>query len=151
MKENFDHAQAHVDRADAFRTLGRIDDALESYRAALAREEKFPNYLTQAYLELPLLIATQSIREKYGYALDLLGTNKARIMVPIEHFRWHTSIAFIAADCDNVAEAKTHAQYALELASLTYSGFRYHPTFGLVSDKYDGLLPKLREILRGST
>ena len=54
LKDDFDHAQAYVDRATALLTLGRIDEAVESYSAALAREVVFPNLLTQAYLGLAI-------------------------------------------------------------------------------------------------
>src|SRR5262252_2009580 len=41
--DDFDHAQAYVDRAEAYLTLGRVEDAFASYEAALKREEEFPN------------------------------------------------------------------------------------------------------------
>src|SRR5512142_736381 len=42
LKDDFDHAQAYVDRATALLALGRISEAIESYDAALSREAKFP-------------------------------------------------------------------------------------------------------------
>src|SRR5687768_6384776 len=50
LPDDFDHAQAHVDRAMAYQALGRIEDAVRAYEAALTREEVFPQLLTQAYL-----------------------------------------------------------------------------------------------------
>src|SRR5688500_13421369 len=55
LTDNFDHAQAHVDRATALLALGRVSDAIASYEAALAREAAFPKLQTQAYLDLPYL------------------------------------------------------------------------------------------------
>lgn len=43
LNDDFDHAQAHVDRATALLSLGRVDEALAAYEAALARESAFPN------------------------------------------------------------------------------------------------------------
>jgi tetratricopeptide (TPR) repeat protein len=45
---DFDHAQACVDRATAFLALGRIPEAIESYEAALRREDEFPKLLARA-------------------------------------------------------------------------------------------------------
>src|SRR5437016_3457811 len=49
--DHFDHAQAHVDRASAFLALGDIDRAIAASEAALAREEQYPDALTQASLD----------------------------------------------------------------------------------------------------
>jgi tetratricopeptide (TPR) repeat protein len=80
LKENFDHAQAHVDRATALLAVGRFNEAIESYYAALAREEEFTNLQTRTCLDLPYLIATRSIREEYDSALQLLQKHKNRLM-----------------------------------------------------------------------
>ncbi len=71
LPDDFDHAQAHVDRATALVALGRVNDAIAAYEAALGREAAFPNLQTEAYLELPFLIATRGIREQYDRALEL--------------------------------------------------------------------------------
>jgi tetratricopeptide (TPR) repeat protein len=144
LKDDFDHAQAHVDRATALLALGRIKEAIASYDAALTREVEFPNLLTQAYLDLPYLIATRGIRERYAYAMQLLANHKARLMFPADHFRWHAAWALIAAESHDSAAAKAHAQRALDAAALDHSGFRYHPEVGLVTDRYDGLVQDLK-------
>lgn len=145
LKDDFDHAQAHLDRATALVALGRIDEAIESYDAALARESEFPNLQTQAYLHLPYLIATHGIRKKYGYAMQLLEKHKARLMFPVDHFHWHAACALIASAEHDAVAAKAHAQAALDAAALDHSGFRYHPTVGLVTEQYDGLVQKLKK------
>jgi len=145
LKDDFDHAQAYVDRATALLTLGRTNEAVESYSAALAREVEFPNLLTQAYLDLPYLIATRGIRERYSYAMRILEQHKARLMFPVDHFRWHAACALITAETHDDVTAKAHAQRALEAAALDHSGFRYHPTVGLVTDQYDDLVQKLKQ------
>jgi hypothetical protein len=144
LKDDFDHAQAYVDRATALLTLGRINEAVDSYSAALARELVFPNLLTQAYLDLPYVIATRGIRGQYSYAMQLLEQHKARLMFPVDHFRWYAACALIAAETHGSVAAKAHAQRALDAAALDHSGFRYHPTVGLVTDQYDGLIQRLK-------
>ena len=147
MKDNFDHAQAVVDRATAFLTLGRVDEAIDSYNAALAREAEFPNLLTQAYLDLPYLVAVRAVRRQYDHAIQLLEKHTNRLMFPVDHFRWHTALALMAADVGQTALAKKEAADTLSAAALNHSGFRYHATLGLVTEKYDELIAKLKSIV----
>lgn len=58
LHDDFEHAQSHVGRATALLALGCVDEALVAYEAALAREAVFPNLKTQAYLDLPYIVAT---------------------------------------------------------------------------------------------
>ena len=144
MAEDFDHAQAHVDRAKAFLALNRIDDAIRSYESALERESVFPNLLTQAYLDLPYLIATRRVRSRYPRALQLLDAHKSRLMFPVDHFRWHATHALIDRDLLDSNTARTHAEQALDAAARDHSGFRYHPPVGLVTKQYDELITTLK-------
>jgi tetratricopeptide (TPR) repeat protein len=143
----FDHAQAHVDRATAFLALGRINDAITSYEAALAREAVFPNLQTQAYLDLSYLISTCAIREQYNRALHLLQTHEARLTFPIERFLWHAAYALIAADLQDRRAAKFHAEQALKASQAEHSGFRYDASLGLVTEHYDGVIKKLEALI----
>lgn len=153
LKDDFDHAQAYVDQATALLALGRVNEAIESYKAALAREAKFPNLQTLTYLDLPYLIATRGIREKYDDAINLLEKHKARLAsptaFPVDHFRWHAAYALIASEANDAAGAKVHAQSALEAAALDHSGFRYHPTVGLVTKQHDEVIQKLKKFSGG--
>jgi tetratricopeptide (TPR) repeat protein len=143
LPDAFDHAQAHVDRATAFLALGRIDEAIASYEAGLVREAEFPNLKTYAYLDLPFLIATRGIRERYKQALQLLQGHEARLMFPVDRFRWHAARALIAAEGHDPSVARSHAERALEAAALEHSGFRYHPSVGLVGEQHDYVIRKL--------
>ena len=148
LNDHFGDAQAHVDRAEALLALGRVDDAIESYNAALLREAEFPNLLTQAYLCLPFLVAVRRIREQYDHAVLLLNKHKARLMFPVDHFLWHAALALIAADLNDSTSASDHARYALDAFKLDHSGFRYHPTVGLVTGRYDAMVRELKLIAR---
>ena len=134
---------AHVSRAEALLALGRIEEAIGAYEAALACEEAFPNILTQAYLDLPYLVATNKIRERYEQALGLLGTHEARLTWPVEHFRWHAASALIAADQGEHSTAEAEAEHALDWARRRRSGFRYHASLGLVTEQYSGVIREL--------
>jgi tetratricopeptide (TPR) repeat protein len=141
---DFELAQANVDRATAFLALGRVAEAIASYEAALAREADFPNVLTRAYLELPYLVATHGIREQYDRAIQILQSHEACLTFPVDRFQWHAAHALIAADSGKLAVARAHGERSLEAASYEHSGFRYHPTVGLVTGEYKSVIKKLK-------
>ena len=143
LPQDIDCAQAHVDRAEALLALGRTEEAIAAYEAALAREQEFPKVLTQAYLDLPYLIATNKIGERYEQALGLLKAHEPRLTWPVEHFRWHAACALIAASQGERSTAKTEAERALEATRCRHSGFRYHAALGLVTEQYGGVIKEL--------
>jgi len=144
--DDFDHAQAHVDRAGAYLTLGRVEDAFASYEAALKREEEFPNLRTGAYLELPYHIALSGAAHRYDQAMALLSNAGPRLMFAVDHFVFHATKAIILAAQGDLADARAEARPALEAASRDHSGFHYHPGVGLVSDKHAKALSLLRPL-----
>ncbi len=146
LHDDFDHAQAHVDRATALLTLSRVDEALAAYEAALAREAVFPKVQTQAYLDLPYVVATRGVREQYRRALDLLHLHESRLMFPVDHFRWHAAHALIGAATGEAEAVRSHAERALEAASRDDSGFRYHPSVGLVTPHHEAVVRKLEAL-----
>ena len=149
LPDDFDHAQAHVDRATALLALGQIDEATAAYEAALAREAVFPKLLTQACLDLPFLIATRGIGGRYRRAVELLHAHIARLMFPVDHFRWNAARALIAAAEGDAATARTHAARALETAGRDHTGFAYHPTVGLVTAEHADLIERLETCCAG--
>jgi tetratricopeptide (TPR) repeat protein len=144
--DHFDHAQAHVDRAMAFVALGDTEHAIESYEAALAVEERRPSLLTQAYLELPILIAVRQDKARYERALAVLERGRSRLRFPADRFCWHAAKALIEATRGRSAEAREHARLALEAAAAEHSGFHHHPTVGLVGDRYTDVRRELARV-----
>jgi hypothetical protein len=65
------------------------------------------------------------------------------LMFPVDYFQWHTAHALILRSRGDESGAKNHAKQALEAASLEKSRFRYHPTVGLVTEKYSDVLQAL--------
>jgi hypothetical protein len=142
--ERFDDAQAHVDRATALLALDRVSDAISAYESALDQEKKRPNVLTQAYIELPYLIAIGALKLHHTRALDLLTEHQERLMFPVDHFKWHAARALILGS-SNPAIARESAKKALEFAAKDDSGFRYHKKLGLVSEQHTEALRRLRQ------
>jgi tetratricopeptide (TPR) repeat protein len=143
--DNFDMAQAYVDRATACLALGDLDSAISAYEMAVERERVFPALRTGASLDLPYLIAVNRIYDRYEQALSMLGSTPDGLMFPVDRFKHHAARAMILRSQDRVAAA-AEAHLALESAALDQSGFRYHPKLGLVSDKHASALAELRNL-----
>jgi tetratricopeptide (TPR) repeat protein len=146
LPDQWDQAQAHVDRADALVTLGRIEEAIASYEAALAREAGFPNLRTSAYLRLPTLIVERALAHHYDKAMAVLVVHAHEPLFPSHRFQWHSAYALILASRNRDAEAREHARLALDAASQQHSGFAYHPKVGLVDQRHQAMLKNLSRL-----
>jgi tetratricopeptide (TPR) repeat protein len=135
--DHFDLASAHLVRATAFLSLGSTDEAIAAYEAALAQEQLRPNLLTEAYIQLPFLVATQELEAHYQRAIFLLDEHKQRLIFPVDRFRWDAAQALIALAQGRSTEAAEYSRRALATAAEDHSGFRYHPNVGLVGKSYD--------------
>jgi tetratricopeptide (TPR) repeat protein len=146
--DDFDQAQAHVDRATALLTLGRFDDALAAYEAALKREVAFPNLQTNARIEFPYVVATARAQDHYARALELLDLCEPHLMFPVDHFRSHAARALIASSRGDIDGARAHANRAIDAKNCDKSGFPYHPSIGLVGQQYESVVAQLASIIR---
>lgn len=142
--DDFDFAQAYVDRATAYLALGKVEAAVQSYEAALAREEAFPNLRTGAYLDLPYQVALHALADRYDQALTMLSAAEDKLMFPVDHFKLHAAKAIIFSAQGNEIAARVDAKAALEAAARVHSGFRYHPENGLVSERHVRALAQLQ-------
>ena len=146
LPDQWDQAQAHVDRAGALVTLGRIEEAVVSYESALARESAFPNLKTSAYVAFPALVVERSLSHHYERALAVLRAHSDRPFFQSERFLWHAAHALILASRNCRGEAHEHARLALDAASKQHSGLRYHPTVGLVGKAHNDMLSRLESL-----
>ena len=141
--DDFDHAQAHVDRATAFLAMGQLESAFRAYEAALEREKVFPNLRTGAFLDFPYQIAVNGAADRFDQAMAMLSGAESQLMFPVDRFKFHAANAIILAHSD-LPSARSEARLAFEAAACDKSGFRYHPSVGLVSDRHVQALSKLR-------
>lgn len=146
LEPGVDEAQAHMDAAAAYRSLGNIDAAVIAMEAALSRETARPGVITQAWLELPVLIVLQNKAELYGRALDLLDLPGRSLTFPVDHFRRHGVLALVAASIGRREDAVAEAETALAWADVRASAFGRHPTLGLVDDRQSLLKARLERL-----
>jgi tetratricopeptide (TPR) repeat protein len=144
LPDQFDAAQAHVDRATAYLAQGRIPEAVASFESALSRESEFPKVLTQAFIDLPFLIATRGIREHYDRALQLLSQHRARLMFPVDRFKWNAAHALIANHRGEPFQE--FSRTALAATQTEQSGFTYHPRVGLVGASLAETVRQMRRL-----
>jgi tetratricopeptide (TPR) repeat protein len=144
--DDFDQAQALVDEADAYLSLGKLEAAIESLQRALQRERILPCLFTQAWSDYAMLVATQRIESLFADALTVLAAHKDRLTFPADHFFWHASRALIQEAMGKTEDAREDAASALAAARKQHSGFRYHPKVGLVASDHQGLMDELSRL-----
>jgi tetratricopeptide (TPR) repeat protein len=140
---------AHVIRAMAYVSMGKIDDAVSAYEDALAREREFPNLRTRTFIDLPKLIADFRLEESYQRALEILENSKTELTFPVDRYIWAGAKALILNELGQTAEAQILAKNALSAASTTDFGFRYHPQVGLVKSTEDPFGARLTLLAEG--
>jgi hypothetical protein len=146
-------ASAHALRAVCLRTLGRVDEAFDAYREALRHERTFPNVRTQAWLDFPLFAVLEGRRDLRDEVVAVLDENDDPdgMPFPLMRFRYHAIRAFVAQWDGRTADARREAAEALRWTTVAHSGFRYHPTVGLVGERDRDLVERLEALAAQST
>jgi tetratricopeptide (TPR) repeat protein len=139
--EAFDLAQVHHQLASCREKRGRIDEAIRHLRSALEIESQHLSYQTRAWLSFGRIAAEHSLRELYPEFLAIAEAKASRpggiaslVVFPLDRYILSSVLAIIARDSGDHGRARDHALNALAAADLTHSGFRYHPTIGLVRE-----------------
>jgi len=136
-KSDFDYNRALLAQANAYLTLSDIDNAIDTYKSILEKEAIHPNQLSGTHVDYPFLVATNEIKDEYENAVNVLHETKDRCTFPVDHFKWHASIALIMND-------KNEALKALDMAKKNHSGFNYHKSLGLVGPEYKTTIKKIK-------
>ena len=128
--------------------LGRIDEALEYFRAALDSQAEFPGVQTNACFHFARLVAEEGRKDKYDDALRSLSDFGAPVL-PWQAFILHGAKALISADEGDLEGAKRSAEAALAMAAVSNSGLgRGREEVGLVgvAEKSGEFFRRLREL-----
>ncbi len=138
-KNQFDDGRALLAKANAFISLKDFEKCIATYKELLEKEKETPNQQSGVYLDYPYLVATNKMISEYANALRILHENEDRLIFPIDHYKWHASIALINDD-------SLEARKALDAAKVKRSGFRFHQDVGLVSKTHKGIIKQLCKI-----
>lgn len=148
------HAQmAYWTRAEAYRHLGKVDEAVTAYRAALRWEQTHPGHVSPARSDFPRYVAEHRLSDEYDYALDVLA-NHFRLedhQFPLIAYHWNGSHALILSELGHHAEARDFAERALREAEKTESPFRYHRNVAIVPNATDDFATRIKRIARSSS
>jgi hypothetical protein len=143
-----DVSQALLQKAHALANLGDLYGAVAAYEAALARERVLPSARTQTYLDYPALIVSSRLDHLNDRALEILQEHEDRPVFPVERFRAAGLRAVLLERSGQSDAARVFAMLAMDAATETQSGFRYHQDLGLVSAADRELVDQVAQVLR---
>lgn len=139
----YEQTQAHAQAAQCHASLNQPDQAFGHYRASLRANKRAPNVDCGVAVEFPWLIASLRRADLYDEALKLLPDDAG--LFPVSHFKVSAVRAVIADARGQAAKALRNAHAALEAASQTESGLRYHKELGLVGPSHKDMVQWLRK------
>jgi tetratricopeptide (TPR) repeat protein len=146
----FEVQMGYWTRAEAYRHMGQVDEAITAYREALSWEKSHPGLFSPARSDYPKYVAELRLADEYGYALDVL-VNCFRAedhRFPLIAYEWNGSHALILSELGHHAEAREFAECALRAAERTESPFRYHRNLGIVRSATDDFATRIKRIAR---
>jgi tetratricopeptide (TPR) repeat protein len=133
----FDMALAYDQQARTLTALGRTEEALLSYEAALERQRQHPLVGSNALLGYVGLIVEAKIDRMFDRALKLLDEHGNTWVFPVERYRANGARALLLDHFGRHKEAQVAATSAMTAAAETESGFQYHQDVGLVPASED--------------
>ena len=122
----------HTLRACALTDLGRPDEAIGAYRAAMEAQRRRPNVHTYAALEFAELVVAMKRRSLFTEALGALDQLHGQDPFPEINYREAAVRAQIAEAVGDRGTALQEARRALEAAAAAKAPFARHPDLGLV-------------------
>ncbi len=145
---HFDVAHAWYDRAVAFSAVGETVRALEAFRTALQEEEVNPARLTQAYLELPMLVADAEVEVWYPIALDVLRAHAQRLVSHRDFFKWNAANSLIMSARGFDEEAVKYALEAIQAKEDHAYGRKHYVNVGSMrnDDRHNSMYNKITVI-----
>jgi tetratricopeptide (TPR) repeat protein len=139
-------SSAWQQRGQCLVDLGRHDDAIRAFRAALLAQRQAPGWRNEAHLDLGELVVQLRRRELYPEAIQALAEFGGDEVFPVSVYRHAVTRALIADAMGESAAARGYAQQALAAAEKDESPFRYHRKLGLVRFVDPDVLAKLRDL-----
>jgi tetratricopeptide (TPR) repeat protein len=149
--EPFELAQAHSQKAMSLARLGRVDGAVQEYRAALQADRDVPSVRTYAWLDFGWLAVEQEMTHLYNEVSQVLQEfrDESDLRFPENEYRYAGIQAILAHARGEDDQARAFATAALAEAAKEHSGLRYHPRVGLVRARGSPLERKLVSLAAG--
>ncbi|MEI8213460.1 MAG: hypothetical protein WCI02_15035 [Planctomycetota bacterium] len=137
--------QSHLQLAHAYAKTDKPDLALQQFKLTLELQRKYPNWQTSVWLDYPVYVIENKIASEYVNARSvLLELNLSRsLSFPIERYRYFACLALLDENDGKLDSARQNASHAMAACDEKHSGFRYHPTVGLVGQQRDALFSRL--------
>ena len=146
--DTIDVAQAHGQKAGSLAKLGRTDEAINEYRAALQREREFPNVRTNAWLDFGWFVLEKQLTHVYeeiGRVMEEFR-DEGSLKFPAIEYRYAAIQSLLADARGEKRQAREFAKQALAEAAKDHSGLRYHPAVGLVGSERGTIANRLRTL-----
>lgn len=137
-------AHALQDMAHAYYRRGDIDAALDTLEDALEQQRREPRFGTSAAFDFPFLVALHGRRDRYDFALQLLGAGNGPLF-PVMTFEREAARAIILSERSEVEPARAAAAAALR-AREEQGWIPGYPEAGAVPATEHPLFERLRAI-----
>lgn len=147
LDDRYEEASAYWTRAQAYQTLGKIEDSIEAFHDALATEEAKPSMLTNAWLDFAIMVVTFGRTELYDEVVELIHKRWKQAVFPAQHFKQFAALAVIARDQGDLQKAKELALKAMEAAQRNHSGVSNHASIGLLGDDLPDVRAAMQKII----
>ena len=140
-------ATAYWQEANCYLLKKKLDAAIDAYRKCFrAEEDNDFRTTTNARVEFLWLVATRGFRDLYDEALQEIDKLQHPSIFPVDQYRTAGALALISSDSGVKENIASLAQAALEAASRTESGLRYHKGLGLVRNPDRKIIKRLKKL-----
>lgn len=126
-------SEAHAQRAECLAGLGRTEEALQAFRAALEVQRRFPYSTGLAHIKFAELAFKLRREELFTEALAVLDEFGGKEFLPAPAYRFAAAYALLSDTAGNRSAARHFARAAIVAASATKSGLHHRPELGLVT------------------
>jgi tetratricopeptide (TPR) repeat protein len=140
---------AYDQKARCLESLGRLNDAVDSYRLAFQARRATPNVRTYAPLNFGMFVIRHNRTDLYNEAQSIFNelVDSSDILFPNGKYMYFAAISIILQKLGQTDVARECAKKSLQAASMNHSGFTRHPNVGLVKNRDKAIESKLRKII----
>jgi tetratricopeptide (TPR) repeat protein len=145
-RHRFFETSAHLTIAEANGTLGRRDEALKAYRAAVSAEAKTRGMRCCAYLSYAWFVVTHGLAAEFGNVLKAMESMEdGDLVFPIAQYKFFASLALISQELGDSDNAQRMARNALK-AESSAAPFARHREVGIVKNIDKSIQKRIRQI-----